>query len=1094
MTIQERRGIDLRLMNWGRVCGEGGRRRAERARSTLGFLGLALGSILWLGPAGAGSADGCREPGPNLCAVPAVPGKRGVNLESRSGPPRSDRPLRTLYEPSARRGAPADTIDALAILVDFDDQPMDSTRAYFERAFFFLGQYWNQVTYGQVVVRTTITEQVYRMPETQAYYGNDPLFAERQTIFLRDAVQAADPDYHLPDFDVPIAVHAGNGQEADVNGDSPEQLWSVFAPFDVLQAYLPDSTASQGIATDDLGDDGEPYFVKFALVLPELESQDCDDNYDPCRPYIFGLTGVYAHEFGHALGLPDLYDTTPSDFADSQGIGAFDIMAHGTWNANGFVPARPSAWCLFDLGVVDPQIVTTASTIELEQVASTDPGGRPRLVAIPVGGDEYFLLENRLQDPNDNQLFDFHDVDNDSLFEFYTDDYAGAEFDFFLPGDGTGSGLLIWHVDQSVIAANFVSNTVVAEAAHKGVDLEEADGMEDMDGFPRSLDSFGSPNDAYRAGNAVRFADNTVPNSRSSYGVPTLVSIEDVSAADSVMTFNVGFDGRKGGSWPVTIAGPVGPNPAAIGDFVPGTPGLETVYADTAGAIWVIAADGSQPLGSPFDHVSPDLATAPALGDIDGDLQPDLVVASPEGRIFAWHGDGRGEVRDGDQNPGTTGVWAVTGRPMHYAVPVILPLTGIGVKGGGAAAVVVGCEADTAGLGALFVCRDNGQMGAVQAFELPGDATTPAIAFRGLDPILLTPVVYDGRTRFFAVAPLANGGAGSVVEVTPTGGRPAAVRSLIAGDLDGDGTYEAIAGDDQGQIWVYATQVPLTGEPIQPVMNLLPGWPFQLGSDIAHDLALGDVDQDGRHEILVSAFDGRLYALNFNGTPQLTFPRPVGNVDRLPPRLVPSPLAIDLQGGVGAELVFGPGDGRAFAYDAQGHAVQGWPRPGPAASGTGLVIEDLDQDGHLDMVVPSDFGAQTVLIAYDLGITEGPGSTWRAYRGGPDRMGVLTLPPAKNPDPGPLLSQVFVYPNPVRGDQANIHFQLGRESRVRVQILDALGRVVAEPMTGDTLPERTDHEVRWDVRNAASGVYLLRLTVAGEGRDQIEIAPFAVTH
>jgi hypothetical protein len=81
----------------------------------------------------------------------------------------------------------------------------------------------------------------------------------------------------------------------------------------------------------------------------------------------------------------------------------------------------------------------------------------------------------------------------------------------------------------------------------------------------------------------------------------------------------------------------------------------------------------------------------------------------------------------------------------------------------------------------------------------------------------------------------------------------------------------------------------------------------------------------------------------------------------------------------------------------------------------------------------------------------------------------------------------------VTGDQANIHFQLGRESRVRVQILDALGRVVAEPMAGDTLPERTDHEVRWDVRNAASGVYLLRLTVAGEGRDQIEIAPFAVT-
>jgi hypothetical protein len=1031
-----------------------------------------------------------------LCAVPPVPGKAGRNFESRFGPPRAERPLRALGEPAARRGAP-DTIQTLAIQVDFADQEMDSTRAYFERAFGFMGQYWSEVTYGQVIVRTHVTEEVYRLPETQAYYGDDELFAERQTLFLRDAIQAADPDYHLPDYDVQIAVHAGAGQEADVAGDSPEQLWSVFAPLDVLQAYLPDSTASQGIATDDLGPGGEPYFVKFGLVLPEVESQDYDDRFEPPRPYIFGLTGVYAHEFGHALGLPDLYDTTPSDFADSQGIGAFDIMAHGTWNANGFVPARPSAWSLFDLGVLDPEIVREAGTVELARVASVDPGGRPRLVAIPVGGDEYFLLENRLQDPNANQLFDFHDVDNDSLFSFYVDDYANAEFDFFLPGDGNGSGLLIWHIDPSVITANFISNTVVADAAHKGVDLEEADGVEDMDGFPRSLDSFGSPFDAYRAGNATHFGDDTVPSSRSSYGVPTLVTIDQVSAVDSVMTFRVTFDGRvPGPNWPVEIAGPLGPNPAAVGDFA-AAPGLETVFADTTGGIWVIAADGSQPLGSPFDRVGPDLATAPALGDLDGLPGLELVVAAADGRIFAWHGGTqRSEVRDGDQNPGTTGVWAVTGRSLAGAVPVLLPLAGIGGRGLAGAAVVIGCQPDTTGMGALLWCQDNGVTGVVHALDLPGDTTAPPVVFPGLNPVVLTTAVTDGRTRFFAVSPLANGGAGSSLEVTPVSGPSrGAVRALIAGDLDGDGAYEAIASDDQGQIWAYRTGVPVQGEPTPTPFELLAGWPFELGIDIAHDLALADVDQDGRHEILVSAYDGRLYAVNFNGTPQLSFPATVGSPDRVPPRLVPSPLAIDLAGGPGAELVFAPGDGRSFAYDGQGRPLAGWPRPGPAAKGTGLVIEDLDQDpkGTLELVVPSDFGERTVLIAYDLGVAEGPGSTWRAYRGGPERRGVLSDPPAKNPESGPVLSELFVYPNPVTGDRANIHFLLGRESQVRVQILDSLGRLVAEPMSSETLPARTDHEVRWDVRDAASGVYLLRLTVAGEGRDVIEIEPFAVT-
>ena len=47
------------------------------------------------------------------------------------------------------------------------------------------------------------------------------------------------------------------------------------------------------------------------------------------------------HEFGHQLGLPDLYDTTPDQNGNSQGLGAWDIMATGVWNANGYVPAEP---------------------------------------------------------------------------------------------------------------------------------------------------------------------------------------------------------------------------------------------------------------------------------------------------------------------------------------------------------------------------------------------------------------------------------------------------------------------------------------------------------------------------------------------------------------------------------------------------------------------------------------------------------------------------------------------------------------------------------------------------------------------------------
>jgi hypothetical protein len=106
---------------------------------------------------------------------------------------------------------------------------------------------------------------------------------------------------------------------------------------------------------------------------------------------------------------------------------------------------------------------------------------------------------------------------------------------------------------------------------------------------------------------------------------------------------------------------------------------------------------------------------------------------------------------------------------------------------------------------------------------------------------------------------------------------------------------------------------------------------------------------------------------------------------------------------------------------------------------------------------------------------------------------VLSQPPAPAPTDAPALSEVFIYPNPVVGNRATIHFSLGQDSHVEVEILDPLGRVVATPLAGETLPGRTDHEVRWDVRDAASGVYLMRLTLAGGGRDQIEFRSFAVT-
>lgn len=59
--------------------------------------------------------------------------------------------------------------------------------------------------------------------------------------------------------------------------------------------------------------------------------------------------GVFCHEFGHAFGLPDLYDVNGGG---GNGLGAWCLMAAGNWNQPDS-PAHMSAWTAAQLGWVD---------------------------------------------------------------------------------------------------------------------------------------------------------------------------------------------------------------------------------------------------------------------------------------------------------------------------------------------------------------------------------------------------------------------------------------------------------------------------------------------------------------------------------------------------------------------------------------------------------------------------------------------------------------------------------------------------------------------------------------------------------------------
>ncbi len=383
----------------------------------------------------------------------------------------------------------------------------------------------------------------FRMPHQMAWYGADSAWVTGVCLLLRDAVQTADGQVDFSAYDAVLVMHAGAGQESDILGDSPDDISSVFLTLADLAYYLPEGGGGYpGIATDD------GVFVQEGIIVPETETQD---------GFGLGVIGTIVHEFMHQLGLPDLYDTV----GGGVGVGGWDIMGYGQWMMSGFWPPAPGAWSRADLGWAEVIWAWDDSTFVLE------PGGP--VLRVPVTGTEYFLVENRLRDPDGDGLCGSH------------------ERDFSLQG----SGILVWHVDQGVITANRPGNTVNADPAHKGVDLEEADGLQDFDySLPDIYGIYGSEFDPFfQGGYSHLFGPSSVPSSATSWGGATGVTIEVLDPPGAQISVSV-ETGLLEDGWPVRL-GPITRGPVVWETL--GGPLI--LYTSPAGIIWSVGPDDPDP-------------------------------------------------------------------------------------------------------------------------------------------------------------------------------------------------------------------------------------------------------------------------------------------------------------------------------------------------------------------------------------------------------------------------------------------------------------------------------------------------------------------
>lgn len=283
----------------------------------------------------------------------------------------------------------------------------------------------------------------------------------------------------------------------------------------------------------------------------------------------------------------------------------------GFFSYNGLIPPEPSAWEKVALGWINPVNITESSGA-LENQGSIGPftlapasmdrnADDPQLYRWDISSNEYFLIEYRNRDLNASGVEltirepdgarvrqQFTNSDTDFIYQYAGFDTllaAGtllnvSNFDWSLPGgldlgpdeeEGTeddrelNGGLLIWHIDEGVIQRAFDAQAqggdrgVNEDPYYRGVDLEEADGAQDIGldaGLLDNSPSFGYAYDFWWENNNYRvitengsidlnpdnvFGPQTYPNNASNAGARQYFELFDIQATGSTAQFSIRY-------------------------------------------------------------------------------------------------------------------------------------------------------------------------------------------------------------------------------------------------------------------------------------------------------------------------------------------------------------------------------------------------------------------------------------------------------------------------------------------------------------------------------------------------------------------------
>ncbi|MBK7230556.1 MAG: T9SS type A sorting domain-containing protein [Ignavibacteriales bacterium] len=979
------------------------------------------------------------------------------------------------FPPYSKNILADDTVKILAVMVNFQEDkdgatfgngkfgsiysqsygndildPLPHDKNYFESHLTFAKNYFTNVSNGKQELSFTVLSDTFSVSKTMRNYSPAPGSDDYTPVgdFAKEVwIKAAqiNPTINFSEYDVFLIFHAGVGRDISLPG-------SIGNERDLPSLYLSD-TALRNIFGGDLTGLPVNRSGKFnSMIIPETESRELETL---SGKFLFEITinGLIIASIASHLGLPDLFDTETGLSA----IGRFGLMdGQSIFAYNGCFPPEPSAWEKIYLGWTNPiEIPKENLKINLTSKLAATLADTV-IIKVSINSSEYYLIENRQRDvsenganvtyiTNGNVVNKNFEKDTTGFYSYDIDSLKGVvlnvdEFDWALPGNG----IVIWHIDESVINDKLADNKINVDKEKRGVDVEEADGIQDIGEkyitvFGDEVIGEGTEEDFWFGNNKTKlfknkFAKDTRPDTKSNSGANSLITIKGFSNNASKMSFNIEFGD--------SIIKPIF---SSLVD-VKGDASITTIQ--NANLLFAINSDSMLVVtnGDSIIHTESNFS----------DFKPASVAYGNNSYLI-------GISAGNQQGTSFINIWR---NDLHTPFVTKILLSDI------ITTTPVISNSLTEDLKVILGTND----GNILIFDLDSllnGAQQPESEILVEQNTAITKIS-DNLSNLYAIAyneNLSSNNYSLFINGTILKFSNEELLNIVT-TKDKDGVNLQIVSSRKDGKYLYNVL-------LQDVILSTFAAPDNINS--ALEFSLADLKNDGGNYLLTANLN-KLYAYNLNGSLADNFPFIISDDE-----FISVPLAADIEGDSKAEIIAFTKNGLIYAIDGgTGKVVDGFPISVGQSENIGAALFNFDNTIGLAVINQNNILTGWNVSSIDSRID------WAEVFGNNFNQSTLGSALSTNTiNEFFPTSRAYNYPNPVYEGQTAIRYFVKDDSKINIKIFDLAGDFVAE--LNDVAQGGMDNETVWNVDEIQSGVYLARIEASSSsGKTESVVIKIAV--